>query len=106
MAVLRRVRPGLVAVGVPALMGGLGFKLRDSCSFTPEGRRLLASLGVVDPDPLVVEAERWLLEHEAECEDSPPATAVRDALGIEPWPAEFLEAADRMRATSWKGPLT
>lgn len=87
-------------------MSLLGVKLRDSCSFTPEGRRLLVSLGVVEPDPLLCEAEAWLLEHEADQDGETPASrAVRDALGIEPWPEDWLAAAERMRATSWKGQL-
>ena len=80
-------------------------RLRDSCSFTPEGRRLLVSLGVVVADPLLVEAEQWLLDHEADLGETPASLAVRERLGIDAWPAEWLEAADRMRATSWKGPL-
>lgn len=81
----------------------LGVQLPDSAAFTPEGRRLLVSLGVVERDPLRVAAERWLQER-------PPGptteavAAVRAALGP-PWPAEWLEAAERMRATPWKGPL-
>lgn len=86
-------------------MNLLDVKLRDSCSFTPEGRRLLVSLGVVDEDPLLVEAERWLLEREAELGATPASEAVRAALGIEPWPEEWLEAGHLMRLTSWKGPL-
>lgn len=81
-----------------------GIHLRDSCSFTPQGRHLLASLGILTPDPLLVETEQWLLDHEADMGGETPASqAVRDALGIEPWPAEWLEAARRMRNTPWKG---
>lgn len=93
-----------VAVGSEGSMSLLGVKLRDSCSFTPEGRQLLVSLGVVDEDPLLCEAEAWLLERKSEGETA-AAEAVRAALGIEPWPEEWLAAAQRMRLTSWKGPL-
>jgi hypothetical protein len=81
------------------------FKLRDSCTFTPEGRALLVSLGVVEPDPLLVEAESWLLEREAELGDTAATKAVRAELEISPWPAEWLDAAERMRRTPWKGPV-
>lgn len=84
-------------------MSDLGVKLHDSVEFTESGRRLLVSLGVVEEDPLRVEAERWLLSRPF----GPMTIAadrVRLALGA-PWPDEYIEAAGRMRATSWKGPI-
>lgn len=75
----------------------------DSSVFTPEGRRLLVYLGMVDADPLRVAAERWL-----EARPFGPMTAaaarVRTVLGPE-WPDEFIEASERFKATPWKGVL-
>lgn len=79
----------------------LGVTLPDSASFTEGGRRLLVALGVVNPDPLRVEAERWLLSHAGPRTEA--VSAVRRALGP-PWPAEWVEAARRFEATPWKGP--
>ena len=75
--------------------------LKDSAHFTPEGRRLLVSIGAIDPDPLRVEAERWLLSHEGPMTEA--YLAVRAALGVTP--QDWLDAAERMRRTSWRGPL-
>jgi hypothetical protein len=68
--------------------------LPDSYHYTPSGRRLLATLGVVEPDPLRCEAERWLDEHEG-CV-TPATRHVRAALGV-PWPADWLAASRAFR---------
>lgn len=75
--------------------------LKDSAHFTPAGRRLLAFLGAIRPDPLRVEAERWLLSHKGP--QTSATRRVRDELGVTP--ADWLEAAERMRRTPWKGPI-
>lgn len=68
--------------------------LADSVHFTPEGRHLLVSIGAIDRDPLRVEAERWLVEHEG-CQ-TPATRAVRACLGPPP-PERWLEIASEMR---------
>jgi hypothetical protein len=77
----------------------LGVKLPDSCHYTPAGRRLLVTLGVVTPDPLRVEAEAWLLGHEGPMTEA--VLAVRKALGPRT-PPEWIAAADAFRNTPWK----
>ena len=42
-------------------MGEARLRLPDSAHFSEQGRRLLIELGAIEPDPLRVEAERWLL---------------------------------------------
>ncbi len=76
--------------------------LHDSAVFTPEGRRLLVSLGYVREDPLRVAAEEWLASHKGP--RTAATEAVRRALGPG-WPDGFLDASERFKATSWKGPL-
>jgi hypothetical protein len=68
--------------------------LNDSMHFTPQGRRLLASIGAIDRDPLRVEAERWLSEHRGPMTEA--VLAVRHALAPKP-PADWLEAARAFR---------
>jgi hypothetical protein len=68
--------------------------IADSMHFTPEGRRLLWSLQLLEPDPLRVAAEVWLSEHEG-CK-TPATRRVRAALGP-PVPAEWLAIAAAMR---------
>jgi hypothetical protein len=75
--------------------------LPDSCLYTPGGRRLLISLGYVTEDPLRVEAEQWLRDHDGP--RTPATEAVRAAIGPD-WPAEWLEEADRFKNTPWKTP--
>lgn len=72
-----------------------GVRLNDSMHFTPQGRRLLVSLGVVERDPLRVAAEEWLTEH-----TGPMTEAVREtrrALGP-PVPTKWLEVARAVRS--------
>ncbi len=83
--------------------GGGGVKLLpDQAAFTPEGRRLLVSIGAIEEDPLRVRAERWLAGHRGP--PTPAARAVRALLGPGP-PPEWVEAAARMSSTPWKGAL-
>jgi hypothetical protein len=79
-----------------------GITLPDTAAYTETGRRLLVALGVVERDPLRVQAERWLAEHTG-CK-TPATRRVREALG-DPWPDEFLEAAEKFKNTLWKGPI-
>ena len=72
----------------------LSVRLLDSYRYTPEGRRLLAYLGVVERDPLRCEAERWLDGHEG-CV-TPATRHVRAALGG-PWPEDWLVASRAFR---------
>jgi hypothetical protein len=69
-------------------------KIQDSMHFTPEGRRLLWAMGVLEPDPLRVEAEQWLAEHEGS--KTPATRLVREALGP-PVPEEWIQIAREMR---------
>lgn len=78
------------------------FRLEDSAHFTPSGRRLLVSLGVVTPDPLRVQAGTWLLGHEGPMTEA--VLAVRKKLGVTP--QDWIDAAERMRNTPWKGTLS
>lgn len=68
--------------------------LHDSMHFTPEGRRLLAALGAIEPDPLRVQAEQWLTTHKG-CQ-TPATRRVREALGP-PVPADWIRSAQIAR---------
>jgi len=69
-------------------------KLEDSVYFTHEGRRLLWAMGVLEPDPLRVEAEKWLADHKG-CK-TPATRLVREALGP-PVPDAWVRIAKEVR---------
>jgi len=68
--------------------------LHDSASFTPAGRRLLVSMGVIEKDPLRVAAEEWLAGHRGPMTEA--VREVRRTLGP-PVPEQWLESARQMR---------
>lgn len=81
----------------------LNVTVLDSRHFTPHGRKLLVALGVLDPDPLRVQAEEWLAGHTG-CA-SPATRYVRAALG-NPVPQQWVDQAEAMRTDSgWRGSL-
>lgn len=84
-------------------LADLNVRLLDSRHFTPHGRGLLAALGVLDPDPLRVEADEWLAGHTGPA--TPATRHVRAALG-EPVPQQWLDVAEAVRRTPWKGSLS
>ena len=82
------------AQSIPAL-------LPDSAHYSDHGRALLIYLGAIEPDPLRVEAERWLRSAERK---TPATVAVRHALGPDV-PEDWLRSAALARNTPWKGRL-
>lgn len=74
--------------------------ISDSAVFTPSGRRLLESLGVLEPDPLLGAAQEWLAGHQGP--QTPAVRHVRAALAATLPPADVLQEIARFKATPWK----
>lgn len=77
--------------------------IEDSAIFTPSGRRLLAALGILDPDPLLGRAAEWSETHTGPM--TPALRHVRARLAETMPPPEIVESIEAFKATPWKGPL-